>query len=175
MKSILISLLISFSFVPVSAATTISSEEFLKAISGDFRGRGSLLIGTSTKQERVACSLKNELTEAMSELSVRGICATTQGKISVEGSLKLDSANQINGNFLSVTDDAVVTKTDSLLTDNLLTISISSKNKETSVISKTRQTIKPDESGGFLSLFYKFDEATSSYLEIGSVKFSSRK
>jgi len=173
-KSIISAIALSLLSIPGANAEDKSAKSFLEALAGEFRGRGEVLVGPAKNQERVSCRLLNSFDQSALSLKISGKCATTQGKVSVDGTLKLDNNNTIIGSFLSTSKDTKVTQSTSTLNDGKLILSISMVNNKTGSLSKTRQVVSKNDKGGFDSVFLRFDNASGSYEETGKVEFVSK-
>lgn len=150
----------------------VTPQAFLQALAGNFRGRGEVLVGTAKDMDRVSCRLSNSLEEGTFVLSVKGTCATTQGRVNVDGILKMDGDTGIVGSFISTNANSEVTKSISAYENGTLTLSLSMVHKQTGNLSRTRQVVVTDETGGFQTTFYRFENASDAYRQTGSVVFS---
>lgn len=148
-----------------------SPEKFLQGLNGEFRGRGEAVIEISNTQERVSCKLDNNFNAEQKTLSIVGVCATTQGKAQVDGKLSLVNGKVV-GSFLSPFKNSEITQETSSYNDGKLTISTSFVNKDTGNLSRMRQIVVSNSSGGFNSTFQKFDNAADGYKDTGYVEFS---
>lgn len=148
-----------------------TAEKFLETLNGEFRGRGEAIIELSNNQERVSCKLNNAFDAEQKVLSIQGVCATTQGKASVEGKLTMVDGKVV-GSFLSPFKNSEITQETSDYDDGKLILSTSFVNKDTGNLSRMRQIVVSGEEGGFNSTFQKFDNAAGDYKDTGYVEFS---
>ena len=155
----------------LKTAAEETPQAFLEGLNGKFRGRGEAIIELTNRQERVSCKLANTLADDTKVLSISGICATTQGKASVDGKLEVVDGKVV-GSFLSPFNDSEITQSHSNFSDGKLVLSTSFVNKDTGNLSRTRQIVVSNESGGFNSTFQKFDNSAGDYKDTGYVEFS---
>ena len=155
-----------------ASQTNGGAREFLESMVGEYRGRGEVLVGPARSQERVSCKLSNNFDAAALALAINGKCATTQGRVDVDGTLKMNDDKNIVGSFLSTSKDSEITQSSGSFSNGSLTLSMSMISKRTGDLSKTRQVVSRNSEGGFSSVFYKYDNASKSYLETGKVNFT---
>ncbi len=148
-----------------------TAEEFLEALNGEFRGRGEAVVELSNNLERVSCKLINAFDAEQKILSIEGVCATTQGKASVDGKLSMVDGKVV-GSFLSPFEDSEIIEEISDYQDGKLILSSSFVNKDTGNLNRMRQIVVSSPEGGFNSTFQKFDNVAGDYKDTGYVKFS---
>ncbi len=148
-----------------------TAETFLENLKGEFRGRGEAVIELSNRQERISCKLDNTLNDIAKSLDISGVCATTQGKASVNGKLEVING-EVKGSFLSPFSDSEITQSKSTYSEGKLVLSTSFVNKSTGNLSRMRQIVVSNDAGGFNSTFQKFDNAAGDYKDTGFVEFS---
>lgn len=144
---------------------------FLETLNGKFKGRGEAVIEISNSQERVSCKLDNALDNQSNILNVSGVCATTQGKASVDGKLEIKEGKVV-GTFISPFKDSEITQSSSVYDSGKLVLSTSFVNKNTGNLSRMRQIVESNSKGGFNSTFQKYDNASKAYKDTGFVSFS---
>lgn len=171
MKNITSFTLLASLFLSNASFAADSPEKFLEGLNGEFRGRGEAVIELSNRQERVSCKLDNAFNSEQQILNIAGVCATTQGKAKVDGKLSMVDGKVV-GSFLSPFKNSEITQEASDYNDGKLIISTSFVNKSTGNLSRMRQIVVSNPTGGFNSTFQKFDNATGGYKDTGYVEFS---
>ncbi|MEM9329725.1 MAG: hypothetical protein AAGA53_00265 [Pseudomonadota bacterium] len=160
--------------VPLSHAYSAdTADEFLKLLSGKFKGHGEAVIPVSKKVERVSCSVSNTLNDEALLLQIEGKCATTQGKSNVQGSLQVNETG-IVGSFISPFANSTITQSASEFSDGRLILSTSIVNNNTGNLSRLRQIITLNEEGGFVAVFQKYENASGEYQDSGKVVFEQK-
>lgn len=155
------------------AHADVPANEFLQALEGIYRGKGEAVMPVSQKTESLRCSLTNSFNLETKTLEIDGRCATVQGKSNVKGSLVVKDT-EIVGSFISPFDDVTITQSTNEYTNGKLVVSTSFVDNKSGKLSKLRQVIKRKDDDVFEAVFLKFDNASSSYLENGSVVFQKR-
>lgn len=156
---------------PSNEPEIISASDFLQELEGNFKGSGEAIVGIARQTEKVNCRVSNVFDVDVSALSIKGRCATTQGKTNVEGQLQVKDGKVI-GSFLSPNPNTEITKSSSQIVGDKLIISTSMVDKNTGNLSRMRQIVTTEDEGGFKSVFMRFDNAKGSYEETGSVDFA---
>ncbi|MGI9350317.1 MAG: hypothetical protein ACR2O3_02040 [Rhizobiaceae bacterium] len=156
--------------MPGNAFATDTALEFVQQLEGKFRGKGEAVIPISQKVERVGCSVLNTFQVDTQTLVIHGKCATTQGKSNVKGSLQVTD-DGVAGSFLSPFADSTITQSSSVFQEGRLIVSTSIVNNSTGNLSRLRQIISKNEEGGFTAVFQKFENASDTYHDSGTVVF----
>jgi hypothetical protein len=161
----------------VTAAMTMSLPAFaddgsalLASLAGNWNGRGSAKLPGREKAERVTCRIATNWDAAARTLAVAGVCATTQAKNNVRGSLKLEGGS-VSGSFLGNFDGATATRSTGSVSGSELVVQTSFVNDATGALSQTRQVIRRG-GGGFTSDFYLFDSRSGQFEKSGSMTFT---
>jgi len=175
-KYIILALSLFLAMGANNAVAENASMEFLKNLDGKFRGRGLAVLPVSEREERVSCQIENAFDDENKKLSITGRCATTQGKIDVSGELLIKEDGEIEGVFISPSEDVVLKESNIGIIDDTLIISTVTYDKKKDKRSKTKQIVKIDEPGQkFTSNFELFDEEKDAFLPIGTLEFKSNK
>ena len=157
-------------FASPANASGLSPAEFLGSLSGVFQGKGEALISVTQETVRIQCKLDNSFDKAAEKLSISGICATTQGKRKIDGTLSVVEAS-IKGSFLSPSSDSEITKTSSVFENGQLVTYISVVNKTSGALTRIRQILSVGDKNSFTSRFQRFDNASDEYHDTGVVTF----
>ena len=161
--------------MPSQAIAQENALEFLKALSGTFKGQGTATIPATNREERVSCKLENTFNNEKNMLAINGLCATTQGKTDVEGELHITQEGALEGWFFSPSSELEVTKSETEIKDKVLIISTVLVNKKDGSTKQNRQLITlQDGKDSFVSSFESYQSETDDYKEIGSVTFKLR-
>jgi len=92
-------ILLSFTQMPTASAD--AGTEFLKALSGKWKGRGTVQNTADSKPEAVACSIGNTLAGS-NKVTSSGACAGAQAKAKVAGTLTYNpQSGGFSGRLLS--------------------------------------------------------------------------
>ncbi len=160
-------------FVLVSQPATAgqSPASFLSSLSGSFKGKGEALVSVTREKVRIQCKLDNRFDKSAGQLSIKGRCATTQGKRKIDGTLQVVNTT-IRGTFLSPSSDSEITKTRSAYENGRLVTYISFVNKTSGELTRIRQILSSNGDGSFVSRFQRFDNASDKYRDTGIVNFT---
>lgn len=155
---------------PVAAMADAGS--FLKSLAGSWRGSGVARFPGQKSEERISCRVTNAYDAAASELSVRGNCATTQVKSTVQGKLS-HSGNEVTGALIGSFEGAKMTKSTGTVSGNKLVVSANFIDNATGNLTRSRQIVRRTGSG-FEADFFIFDNSKDLYIKFGSIQFSSK-
>lgn len=151
-----------------------ASMDFLESLDGKFRGRGLAVLPISGREERVSCQINNAFDEASRKLSITGRCATTQGKMEVNGELIVKEDGNFEGVFISPSDNMELKESQIDFTDDALTISTVTYDIKKDKTFKAKQIVKLSEAGkSFSSAFELFSEEKNAYQNVGTLEFKS--
>jgi len=147
-----------------------AAESFLASLSGDYRGRGQVVLPFKSDREPVSCRVSNNYNAGSKALQVKGNCATAQGRNNVSGKLSVKDRSVV-GNFLSPFSSSQITKSSSSFSGGRLVVSTSLVNKNTGNLTRVRQIVTRSRSG-FISTFQRYDNASKAYKNTGTVRFT---
>ncbi len=172
MQIILIGLALSGP-LDVAAAAPGNAGDFLEAMAGSFRGRGSAVFPGSNRPERIVCQVANRYDGDARSLVVNGECATAQGKSAVSGEMRHAGAG-VSGSLLGNFDGSTITRSSGTVNNGALTVQTSFVDDATGNLTETRQVMHLSQDG-FIAEFYTLNRKTKAYDLTGTMTFSSRK
>lgn len=162
---------ISLAFVvPAQAAAADAAGDFLRAMAGNFRGKGSAKLFGRTDPESIACKLVATFDPGEKALRISGDCASTQGKSAVKGKLSY-SGNSVTGSLIGEVDGATITKSVGTVKGGLLVVTTNFVDNATGNLTRTRQVIQLSDSG-FIAQFFTYNNANARFEPAGDLAFS---
>jgi len=174
-KSIAVITLLGLSFQMLVFSTSVSSAmdaaSFLASMAGNYRGRGTAVPFKGANAVRVSCKLSNSYKGAAKSLSLSGVCASTQGKVKVRGSLS-NRGKSVTGSFIAPFAGATLTTSSGRMSGGKLLIHSTFKDK-TGKLNKVRQVLTR-AGKGFRSDVYVYEKAVKKFRSVGSMKFTRK-
>ncbi len=143
-KQILMGLSITSILLGVSgfSAWAESPADFLKNMSGTWRGSGSIYISEKSKNSPLRCKITSVLDEVKKKLINEGKCATAQKKSRVTGSINYsDSDNKLTGSYFNALGDFVVTKSYGVVSGPVMTLHTTFLNEAIGKVSRVRNVV----------------------------------
>ncbi|MBL4890530.1 MAG: hypothetical protein JKX91_01630 [Rhizobiaceae bacterium] len=177
-KTFLKIVLSSVLFASVNFATgtlvyAADAASFLKGLDGSFRGRGKATYADGKKSVNVSCQIANRLSSDGNDLTISGVCATTQGKAKVNGQLKL-SDSKFSGTFFSPSATMKLTKSYGVMTGDALTMTSFFVDNSSGTLTRIKQVVQRTATG-FSASISTYDNASKKYRTSGIIKFKKKK
>jgi hypothetical protein len=121
--AVLILLPLQLSAQPIPAvATRDETIAFLQLFAGDWRGRGEARSAFDDPLETSRCDMTAVFDAATATLTNDGSCATTQGRVSLDGSLSVLADGALTGGFFSRFERAELLSSSGQLTNDQLVL-----------------------------------------------------
>jgi len=158
---------IAMACASASPAAADATGDFLKALDGKFKGRGTARLTSREETEKVTCQMNNSYDSDAKELKLSGSCASAQAKSSVRGKLSHEGGN-VSGTLFD--QGASITKSNGKVSGGQLTIETNLMDKAGKLI-QTRQVIRL-QGRGFSAKFYVYDKDSSKFELSGSMDFT---
>ncbi len=182
-KNIIISALVAFLSASVIAPIVIApsawadTASLFNKFSGEFRGSGTSVVGSTGKKRRISCQLTNSYDKdaknpGSGKLKMTGKCASSQGASRVKGTIS-HSGNKVTGTYISLRSNVKMTKSRGKAGKRSLTILSSFVESGTGELIKIRQVLQLTKTG-FQADFFTFDIKTKKYKSAGVISFKRK-
>lgn len=155
--------------VPAQARADAAGD-FLKALAGEFRGRGTAKIPGREQNERIVCQVTNAYDSDAGELVVSGNCASTQAKTAVSGRLA-HSGETVSGLLIGSMEGATMTKSSGVVSGGQLVVTTNLVDNATGNLTRTRQVVRLSGKG-FTTQFFTYNNRSQQYELNGTMEFS---
>ncbi len=120
-----------------------SPAEFLKSMSGTWRGTGSIYASKEAKNTPLRCKITSVFDAQKRRLRNKGRCATAQRKTQVTGAIGYtEGSDKLNGSFINPLGNFEVTKSSGQINNNTLTLHTIIRDKDVNKIFRIRNVIK---------------------------------
>lgn len=153
-----------------AAAAAEAAGNFLKAMEGSYRGKGTARLFGRESEENLVCQVDNRFDAGAKALIVSGNCASTQAKSAVSGKLSYSGSN-VSGALIGSFEGATITKSVGTVSGGQLVVTTNLVDNTTGNLTRTRQVIELSQRG-FVARFFTYDNAKARFELSGSMAFS---
>lgn len=148
-----------------------STQDFLKSLSGTWRGSGSVYISEKSKNAPVRCKITSTLNEQRKKLRNRGRCATAQRKTRVSGSIGYSATDKkLTGSYFNALGDFTITGSSGSLSGSTMTLITTVQKKQSGKVSRIRNVVRRVSKRKFKIAIY--EKIGGSYKRRGSITFT---